>query len=91
MRFLRFIKRFAKIDIGRNNFIALFMALICIVAGYLIVTMTNSSQKIFNEPNDIKAFVSDADNIEALKEKVKNDPEMLKRLRSSGFKDEAIK
>ena len=69
MAFRRFKKKLSTLDIRRNNIIALVIATVCIAVGYFIVMVSNSGEKVFD----------DSSSIEALKQKVKNNPELFKK------------
>lgn len=77
MVFRRFKKKLSTLDIRRNNIIALVIATVCIAVGYFIVMVSNSGEKVFD----------DSGSIEVLKQKVKNNPELFKKLKSSALKN----
>jgi len=73
-------------DFSRFSFINVFIALACILTGYLIAVISDSTQETYQEFKEIESVVREVGgtgSIEELKEKVKNNPQLLEKVKPS--------
>jgi len=79
-------RKIQKINVGRNQGFNLAIAFACIFVGYIIAKTSDSTQEAFQEIKELKSMVSEMEgvnNINDLKEKVKNDPSLLEKMNPS--------
>ena len=73
-------------DFSRFRFINVVIAVVCILVGYLIAVISDSTQETFQEFKEIESIVSDlgeTKSIDDLKEKVRSNPQILEKVNPS--------